>query len=67
MEYQDKEGRVLYGFSQENLSETNAAIKKTNKYLQVLTGLFILLLIIVIYLLIWLEQHNVLTNLIYGP
>ena len=66
VEYQDKEGKVLYGFSQENLAQTNDAIRRTNKYLQLLTVLFLVFLAITIYIIIWLNRNDVLTRMIYG-
>ena len=66
MEYKDKDGKVLYGFSQENLERTNREIKKTNLYLKVLVGLFGVFLALIIALFVWLEINNVITRLIFG-
>lgn len=65
MQYKDKDGKMLYGFSQENLEKTNREIKKTNLYLQLLIVLFAVFLIILISALTWLEINNVFTRLIY--
>jgi len=65
MKYKDKDGKVLYGFSQENLERTNREIRKTNKYLQILIIFLALFLIIFIAALMWLEINDVITRLIY--
>ena len=66
MKYKDKDGKVLYGFSQENLERTNREIRKTNLYLQMMIVLIAIFLIILIAALTWLEVNNVVTRLIYG-
>ena len=65
MKYKDKDGKILYGFSQENLEKTNREIRKTNKYLQILIIFLALFLIIFIAALTWLEINDVITRLIY--
>lgn len=64
MKYKDKEGKTLYGFSQENLERTNREIRKTNFYLQILIGLLVIFLIVIIATLAWFEINNVITRLI---
>ncbi len=66
MEYKEKDGKVLYGFSQENLERTNKEIKKTNMYMKVLIALFGIFLAIIIAFMVWLEMNNVITRLIFG-
>ena len=66
MDYKDKDGKVLYGFSQENLERTNKEIKKTNLYLRVLVILFGVFLALVVSFFAWLELNNVITRLIFG-
>jgi len=66
MKYKDKEGNVLYGFSQENLEKTNREIKKTHRYLQALIALFIIFLAIFISFLVWLEMNDVITRIIFS-
>jgi len=65
MQYKDKDGKVLYGFSQENLERTNREIRKTNKYLQLLIILVILIIVFVVAGVLWLEMNNIFTKLIY--
>lgn len=66
MEYKDEEGNKLYGFSQVNLEETNKQIKNTNRALQILITLFIILLIIILAFGFWLWKNDVITRIIYG-
>ncbi|MBI1972758.1 hypothetical protein HYS50_02010 [Candidatus Woesearchaeota archaeon] len=66
MQYKDKDGKVLYGFSQENLEKTNREIRKTNKYMQLLIIMVALFLVIIVAGLVWLEMNNIITRLIYG-
>lgn len=66
MQYKEKDGKLLYGFSQENLERTNREIKKTNRYLQMLILLLAVVLILIISALTWLEINNVFTRLIYN-
>jgi len=66
MKYKDKDGKVLYGFSQENLERTNREIRKTNLYLQIMIILVAVFLIILIASLTWLEVNNIVTRLIYN-
>ena len=65
MKYKDKDGKVLYGFSQENLERTNKEIRKPNKYLQILIIFMAIFLIIAISALTWLEVNNIITRLIF--
>ena len=65
MTYKDEKGNVLYGFSQENLERTNREIRKTNRYLQVLTILVIVMLAVFVATLIWADLNNVITAMIY--
>lgn len=65
MQYKDKDGKMLYGFSQENLEKTNREIRKTNKFLQILIILVILVIIFMIGGVLWLEMNDIITKLIY--
>ena len=65
MKYKEKDGTVLYGFSQENLERTNKVIKKTNNYLLVLIVLFAIFLVILISFLAWIQMNDIVTRLIY--
>ena len=65
MQYKDKEGKVLYGFSQENLERTNREIQRTNKYLQLLIILVGLIIVLSVAGVFWLELNNIITKLIY--
>lgn len=65
MKYKDQDGKVLYGFSQENLERTNKEIRRTNKYLQLLIILVVLFLVIIVAGLFWLEINNIVTRIIY--
>lgn len=66
MQYQDPSGKVLYGFSQENLEKTNRELRKTNRLLQTLLILVILFMLVMITTLFWLDMHNVITRIIFG-
>ena len=66
MQYKDKDGKVLYGFSQENLERTNREIRRTNKYMQLLIVLVALFLVVIVAGLVWLEINNIITKLIYN-
>ena len=66
MQYKEKDGKVLYGFSQENLEKTNREIRRTNKYLQLLIVLVSLFLVVIFAGLFWLEMNNIITQLIYN-
>jgi len=63
--YRDEKGNTLYGFSQENLERTNRELRKTNLYLQFLTALVLILLVIFPPSLIWADVNNVITAMIY--
>ena len=66
MQYKDKDGKVLYGFSQENLERTNREIRKTNRYIQLLIIMVAIFLVLVVAGLVWLEMNNIITRLIYN-
>ena len=63
--YKDEHGNTLYGFSQENLERTNRELRRTNRYLQVLTILVLVILGVFIASLIWADMNNVITAMIY--
>ena len=65
MNYKDKDGKVLYGFSQTNLDKTNAKLNHIAGALKILIVLFIILLVVVGAMIIWLGYNDVLTRLIY--
>ena len=66
MNYKQKDGKVLYGFSQTNLDKTNARLNSVTNSLKVLIVLFIILLIVILGFVIWAGYNDVLTRLIYG-
>ncbi len=66
MQYKDKDGKMLYGFSQENLERTNKEIRRTNKYLQLLIILVMILMVVIVAGITWLELNDVITRIIYG-
>ncbi len=66
MQYKDKDGKMLYGFSQENLERTNKEIRRTNKYLQLLIILVAILMVMIVAGITWLELNDVITKIIYG-
>ena len=65
MQYKDKDGKILYGFSQENLEKTNREIRRTNKYLQLLIVLGVLAVVLIVAGVLWLEMNDIITKLIY--
>ncbi len=64
MEYKDDKGNTLYGFSQENLEQTNKTIRETNKLLQVLLMLILISLLLGIGFMSWLKMNSVFDKLI---
>ncbi|MBT4576823.1 hypothetical protein HOM13_01705 [Candidatus Woesearchaeota archaeon] len=64
MEYKDDKGNTLYGFSQENLEQTNQAIRETNKLLQVLLVLILISLLLGIGFMSWLKMNSIIDLLI---
>ncbi|MBS3095199.1 hypothetical protein J4231_00810 [Candidatus Woesearchaeota archaeon] len=66
MNYKQKDGKVLYGFSQTNLDKTNARLNSVANSLKALIVLFIILLIVILGFVIWAGYNDVLTRLIYG-
>ena len=65
MQYKEKDGKVLYGFSQENLEKTNREIRRTNRYLQLLIVLVVLAIVFIVASVVWLEMNDIFTKLIY--
>jgi len=65
MQYKDKDGKMLYGFSQENLERTNREIRRTNKYLQLLIILVALMVILGVAAVAWVQLNDIITKLIY--
>ena len=63
--YRDEKGNTLYGFSQENLERTNRVLHQTNRYLQVLIVLVLVILGIFVASLVWADLNNVITAMIY--
>ena len=66
MNYKQKDGKVLYGFSQTNLDKTNAKLNSVVGSLKVLIILLIVLLAMTILFFAWLGYNDVLTRVIYG-
>ncbi len=66
MQYKEKDGKTLYGFSQENLERTNREIRRTNKYLQLLIILAVLVIVMFVAGIFWLELNDIITKLIYN-
>jgi hypothetical protein len=64
MEYKDDKGNTLYGFSQENLEQTNQTIRETNKLLQVLLILILISLLFGIGFMTWLKMNSIFDKLI---
>ena len=65
MQYKDKDGKMLYGFSQENLERTNREIRRTNKYLQLLIIMVALMVILGVAAVAWVQLNDIITKLIY--
>ena len=66
MQYKDKDGKVLYGFSQENLEKTNREIRRTNRYMQLLIIMVALMIVFIVAGVVWLEFNDIITKLIYS-
>jgi len=66
MDYKQKDGKVLYGFSQTNLDRTNAKLNSVVIALRILIVLFILFMVSMATVIVWLGYNNVITRLIYG-
>lgn len=66
MNYKEKDGKVLYGFSQTNLDKTNAKLNSVATSLRVLIVLFVILLVLTMGVIIWLGYNDVITRIIYG-
>ena len=65
MQYKDKDGKMLYGFSQENLERTNKEIRRTNKYLQLLIILVAMMIVLGVAAIVWVQLNDIITKLIY--
>lgn len=66
MQYKEKDGKVLYGFSQENLERTNREIRRTNRYMQLLIIMVALMIVFIVAGVVWLEFNDIITKLIYN-
>lgn len=66
MDYKQKDGKILYGFSQTNLDRTNAKLNSVVVALKILIVLFILFMVSMATVIIWLGYNDVITRLIYG-
>jgi len=66
MNYKEKDGKVLYGFSQTNLDKTNAKLNSVVLALKILIVLFIVFLILISGFVIWLGYNDVISRIIYG-
>lgn len=66
MQYKEKDGKVLYGFSQENLERTNREIRRTNRYMQLLIIMVALMIVFIVAGVVWLEFNDIVTKLIYN-
>ncbi|MBS3144033.1 hypothetical protein J4208_00450 [Candidatus Woesearchaeota archaeon] len=66
MQYKEKDGKVLYGFSQENLERTNREIRRTNRYMQLLIVMVALMIVFIVAGVVWLEFNDIITKLIYN-
>ena len=66
MQYKEKDGKVLYGFSQENLERTNREIRRTNRYMQLLIVMVALIIVFIVAGVVWLEFNDIITKLIYN-
>ena len=66
MRYKEKDGKVLYGFSQENLERTNREIRRTNRYMQLLIVMVALMIVFIVAGVVWLEFNDIITKLIYN-
>ena len=66
LEYKDPSGKVLYGFSQENLEKTNRELRKTNRLLQYLIILVLVFMAVVVATIVWFDTQNIITRIIFG-
>lgn len=64
MEYKDEKGNTLYGFSQESLEKTNKGIKETNRLIQVLIILIMIILLLGVGFAAWLKMNSIFDLLI---
>jgi hypothetical protein len=65
VQYKDKEGNVLYGFSQTHLERTNKHLSQVVLGLKILIVLFILMLVGAAIFMGWISYNDVITRLIY--
>lgn len=66
MDYKEKDGKVLYGFSQTNLDKTNAKLNSVVLALKVLVILLIIFLALIVGIIAWFGYNDVITRLIYS-
>lgn len=66
VEYKEKDGTVLYGFSQTHLEKTNKQLSQVVFGLKILIILLVIILIGTGLLLGWISYNDVVTRLIYG-
>jgi len=66
VEYKDKDGKVLYGFSQTQLDKTEKELRQVTVSLRILIILFIILLIGITAFMFWVAKNDIITRLIYG-
>ncbi|MDD5331516.1 MAG: hypothetical protein PHE43_01680 [Candidatus Nanoarchaeia archaeon] len=64
-QYKDKEGSVLYGFSQTHLEKTNKHLGQVVFGLKILIILFVLMLVGTALLIGWISYNDVVTRIIY--
>ena len=64
MEYEDKNGKTLYGYSQQNLDETIRQQKRNNALLTWLIMVGVLFFIMALYILYRVESGNILANIV---
>ncbi|MDD5254020.1 MAG: hypothetical protein PHG05_02860 [Candidatus Nanoarchaeia archaeon] len=65
IQYKDKDGSVLYGFSQTHLEKTNKQLSQVVFGLKVLIILLVVLLVSAGILLGWVSYNDVITRIIY--
>lgn len=66
LEYKDKDGNTLYGFSQTQLERTNARLNSVVLGLKILIILLVILVVGVGLFLGWIAKNDVVTRIIYG-
>jgi len=66
MEYKDKEGNTLYGFSQVHLERTNNRLNDMVLGLKLLIILFVVLLVGMAAFMGWIAYNDIVTRLITG-